>query len=288
MRSDAAARQPSPPACLPSPARHFLGNRFVYWVVSQRAGGLSVGINVNPDKRCNFDCVYCEVDRREKGGPARLPVAEMLVELQTLLTSIHEGRLVRPGGSGGALLSFKEVALSGDGEPTLSPNFREIAEGVVGLRARHLFPVFKIVLITNGTGLHLPPVQAGLAVLNRTDEIWVKLDVGTQAGLELVNRTDIPLDDVLKNIRDLGQDRPIVIQSLFPLVGGVEPAPEEIDAYVDCLAELKEAGARISLVQVYSAHRPAMNSVCGHLPLRSLSHIARAIRERTGLNAEVF
>lgn len=288
MRSAASLHLPSPPACQPLPARNFSGNRFVYCVISQRAGGLSVGINVNPDKRCNFDCVYCEVDRTQRGGPARLPVAEMLDELEKLLTAVHAGRLEEAGGAAGGLLGFKEVALSGDGEPTLSPNFREITEAVAGLRARHRFPAFKIVLITNGTGLHLPQVRAGLAVLTRTDEIWVKLDAGTQAGLERVNRTEIPLEEVLKNIRELGRERPIVIQSLFPLVDGAEPPPGEITAYIDRLRELHEAGTRISLVQVYSAHRPAMNSACAHLPLRSLSQIARAIRERTGLNAEVF
>lgn len=289
MRLHATSRPPSPLACHPLPARNFFGNRFVYCVISQRAGGLSVGINVNPDKRCNFDCVYCEVDRTTRGGPARLPAAAMLAELEKLLAVVNEGRLEELGNSfspGG--LPFKEVALSGDGEPTLSPNFREITEAVAGLRARRLFPAFKIVLITNGTGLHLPPVQAGLAVLNAADEIWVKLDAGTQSGMERVNRTEIALDDVLKNIRELGQQRSIVIQSLFPLVDGVEPFPAEIDAYVDRLLELKQAGTRISLVQVYSAHRPAMDSACAHLPLRTLSRIARSIRERTGLHAEVF
>lgn len=277
-------------ACHPLPARNFFGNRFVYCVVSQRAGGLSVGINMNPDKRCNFDCVYCEVDRTRRSGPARVPVAAMLVELERLLTAVNEGGLEDLGGTvaSGNLLAFKEVALSGDGEPTLSPNFCEITEAVAGLRARRIFPAFKIVLITNGTGLHLPRVRAGLSVLNQGDEIWVKLDAGTQAGMERVNRTDLPLESVLRNIRELGRQRPLVIQSLFPLVGGVEPSPDEIEAYLDCLCELKDAGARISLVQVYSAHRPAMDSACGHLPLRSLSRIARAIRERSGLNAEVF
>ena len=44
--------------------RDWLGNRFVYAVISARARGLSLGVNVNPDKKCNFDCSYCEVDRR--------------------------------------------------------------------------------------------------------------------------------------------------------------------------------------------------------------------------------
>lgn len=288
MHPDAATRLPSPPACQPLPARNFYGNRFVYCVISQRAGGLSIGVNMNPDRRCNFDCVYCEVDRTKEGGPIRLPVAEMLGELEKLLAVVYEGRPEQPGSAAAGLLSFKEVALSGDGEPTLSPNFREIAESVAGLRARRVFPPFKIVLITNGTGLHLPQVRAGLEVLNAGDEIWVKLDVGTQAGLERINRTSLPLENLLKNIRELACQRPVVIQSLFPLVGGVEPSPEEIEAYTGCLCELKEAGAQISLVQVYSAHRPAMDSACAHLPLRRLSSIARIVRERTGLNVEVF
>ena len=69
---------------------------------------------------------------------------------------------------------------------------------------------------------------------------------------------------------------------------GAEPAVEEIDAYIDRLRGLKEAGARIEYVQVYSAHRPAIHPDCGHLPLRSLSAIAKRVREETGLRAEVF
>lgn len=277
----------SSPACLPLPARNFFGNRFVYCVISQRAGGLSIGINMNPDKRCNFDCVYCEVDRTLPGGPARVPVPPMLAELENLLTLVAEGRLTElPGIPAG--LDFKEVALSGDGEPTLCPNFREIAEAVVGLRARRHHPFFKIVVITNGTGLHLPQVRAGLDTLHPRDEIWIKLDAGTPAGFESINRSDVPLEHVLKNIRELGRQRAIVIQSLFPLFEGAGPDEDEIAAYVGCLRELREAGARIELVQVYSAHRPAMNARCGHLPLRMLSLIARRVRDAAGLPAEVF
>ena len=86
----------------------------------------------------------------------------------------------------------------------------------------------------------------------------------------------------------LGRRRPVVIQSLFPLLDGREPSPENLEQYVQRLQELKEAGAQISLVQVYSAHRPAVHQNCGHLPLRSLSRIAQHVREVTGLRTEVF
>jgi hypothetical protein len=131
-------------------------------------------------------------------------------------------------------------------------------------------------------------VHAGIEILTSSDEIWVKLDAGTQRGMDLVNRTAVRIETVMENIIKLGRERPIVIQSLFPQMYGAEPSIEEIDAYLNRLCELKNAGAKIDYVQVYSAHRPAIHPNCGHLPLRSLSALARRIREETGLHAEVF
>jgi wyosine [tRNA(Phe)-imidazoG37] synthetase (radical SAM superfamily) len=186
------------------------------------------------------------------------------------------------------LLELKEVALSGDGEPTLCPNFREVIEGVAHVRAAGRWPFFKIVLITNATGLHLPHVRSGIDILTSYDEVWAKLDVGTQRAMDSVNRADVRIETVIENIANLGRIRPIVIQSLFPLLRGAEPAPDEIDAYIARLLELRDAQARIDCVQIYSAHRPAVHPDCGHLPLRSLSAIAKRVRDETGLRAEVF
>ncbi len=284
------ARSASPPLCLPLPSRNFLGNHFVYFVLSQRAGGLSIGINMNPDKRCNFDCAYCEVDRSHRGASSRVNISILTTELQNALQMARDGRLGELGYSqtNSGLLLFKEVALSGDGEPTLCPNFRQIIESVVCLRSRHHLPFFKIVLITNASGLHLPGVEVGVDLLTPGDEVWAKLDAGTQACMEVVNSPEVSLETVLANILELGRRRPVIIQSLFPLIHGGEPPDDEIAAYAQRLLELKDAGAQIPLVQIYSAHRPAMNVECAHLPLRSLSRIARTVREVSGLNAEVF
>ncbi len=273
------------------PPRNFLGNRFVYCVISQRARGLSIGVNMNPDKRCNFDCVYCEVDRRKHGGARRVDVAQMRCELEGTLALYRDGGLDKLPAyrkTPPDLLRLKEVALSGDGEPTLCQNFCEVVEAVAHIRARGRLPFFKIVLITNCTGLQLPDVRAGIAILTSRDEIWAKLDAGTQTYMNHVNRADISLAEVLENIVAIGNERPIVIQSLFPLIDGMEPSVNEIDAYLARLRELQNRGAQIDLVQIYSAHRPAFHSGCGHLPLRSLSAIARRVREETGLRAEVF
>jgi wyosine [tRNA(Phe)-imidazoG37] synthetase (radical SAM superfamily) len=268
-------------------------------VISQRAHGLSIGVNLNPDKFCNFDCVYCEVDRRTVPTNTEIDLDVLAAELENMLGRACGGRMRELPGYESVpedLLKLKEVALSGDGEPTLCPMFAEVLQTVVHVRAKCMFPFFKLVLITNATGLHLTHVQEGLKLLTREDEIWAKLDVGTQACLEQINRPkssllncpQVTLEHVMDNILALGKQRPVVIQSLFPSVAGQGPAPDEITAYAERLKELKQAGAQISLVQIYSAHRPPAGPNCGHLPLRSLSDIARHVRQITGLKTEVF
>src|SRR5437870_3906277 len=147
------------------PPRAFLGNRFVYAVISQRARGLSIGINMNPDKFCNFDCAYCEVNRVPSSSYHDVDLKALSVELEGLLMLNFQGKLrdlpyfrTVPE----ELMALREVALSGDGEPTLSRNFEEIVREVVHIRSRMKFPFYKIVLITNASGLDRPEVRVGL------------------------------------------------------------------------------------------------------------------------------
>jgi wyosine [tRNA(Phe)-imidazoG37] synthetase (radical SAM superfamily) len=269
----------------------FLDNRFVYVVVSARARGLSIGVNMNPDKKCNFDCVYCEVNRTVPSREPRLDVDVMAAELKKTIAFVRAGRLrERPcyRAMPDDLLQLRHVALSGDGEPTFAPNFAEALQAVVHVRALTNSSFFKLVLITNATGLDQPHVQHGIKHYTKLDEIWAKLDGGTQAYLNRVNKPDVSLDKILSNILLIGRQRPIVIQSLFPAINGEEPPLEEIDQYAHRLLDLKNAGAQISLVQIYSATRPTPRSESGHLPLKCLSRIAQTVRQVSGLKAEVF
>ena len=271
--------------------RDFLNNRFVYLTLSARARGLSVGINMNPDKKCNFDCIYCEVRRDHPPYEGQLDVDDMAVQLNRTLEFVLSGRLREsPAYSGipDQLLKLRHVTLSGDGEPTFAANFVEAVQAIVHIRALGSFPFFKLVLITNATGLDQPQVQEGLRYFTRSDEIWAKLDGGTQAYLDKVDKIGMPLEKILANILSLARQRPVTIQSLFPSIDGEEPAPEEIEQFALRLKELKEGGAQIPLVQIYSATRPTPNSRCGHLPLKTLSRIAQTVRQVAGLHAEVF
>lgn len=271
--------------------RDSLSNRFVYLTVSPRARGLSVGVNLNPDRRCNFDCVYCEVDRRRAEPNASVDLSVLAAELESTINLVRSGKLSeRPPYTRlpADLLLLRHVAISGHGEPTLSPQFLGAVETVVHVRAVSEGPFFKIVLITNGSNLDADAVQDGIRLLTSQDEIWVKLDAGTPAHMNLVNKPEIPFEKVLSNILLVGRRRGIVIQSLFPAIDGAGPNQQQIDDYALQLEELVAAGAQIQLVQIYSATRPVVNAHCGHLPLRALSDIARRVRDITGLKVEVF
>lgn len=271
--------------------REFFGNRFVYAVVSPRAGGLSIGVDMNPDKCCNFDCEYCEVNRQSRADERSLDVEVMADELRRMLELAESGGLkVFPCYANVPLelLQLRHVALSGDGEPTLCPNFLDAVHAVIHVRALGKFQFFKIVLLTNATGLDLGDVRDGLRLFTPRDEIWAKLDAGTQAYMDRVNHPDCSLEEILANILSAARQRPVIIQSLFSLLDNQGPSEEEIERYTERLRDLKNAGAQIPLVQIYSAARPMARPGCGHLSLGALTRIARRVREVSGLRAEVF
>jgi wyosine [tRNA(Phe)-imidazoG37] synthetase (radical SAM superfamily) len=159
---------------------------------------------------------------------------------------------------------------------------------VAHIRARSKFPFFKVVLITNASCLDRPEVQTALNMFTSRDEIWAKLDAGTQSYFDLVNRSNVPLEKILANILLTARKRPVIIQSLFSSIDNFAPPANEIVEYANRLRELKENGAQIAQVQIYSATRPTDSVRIGHLPLRTMSEIAATVRKIAGLRAEVF
>ena len=271
--------------------RDFLGNRFVYLYVSSRTGGLAIGVNMNPDGLCDFNCAYCEVDRAKLPRDATLELDRLAEELRATLDFVHSDRLQTRtcfGALPPELRRLRQVTLTGDGEPTLSPVFCGAVETVLHLRAVCRLPFFKLVLVTNCSALDQPHVQQGLQQFTRNDEIWVKLDVGTQAGFTRVNRAPDTLERILRNILLVARERPVVIQTMLARINGENLSATEVLEYIARLRELRDAGARISSVQIYSANRPTPNADCQHLPLKTLSDIAQQVRAATGLKVAVF
>jgi wyosine [tRNA(Phe)-imidazoG37] synthetase (radical SAM superfamily) len=256
--------------------------QFVRPRLCPRTRGVCLEVDLNPDCRCQFDCIYCSVDRRAREPFRKVDVHRLIEELTEQLSAAGTDPVTGRG-------IIQHVVVSGGGEPTVSPQFAEAMEGILHLRALRQHPFFKIVLMTNAVALHEPVVARTLKLLCRDDEIWVKLDAGSPAWMEVVNRPESPaFERVLTNLRHLGRQRPIVVQSLFPQVSGKTVSPLEIENYARLLKQLADDGVQIAQVQIYSASQPTNEPSCGHLPLRTLSDIVRQVRQHTGLKVEVF
>jgi wyosine [tRNA(Phe)-imidazoG37] synthetase (radical SAM superfamily) len=262
---------------------------YVYPFIGRRSGGLSIGVNLCPDGRCNFNCVYCQIDRTRAPQVHVLDLERLGAELRTLLT-LRERIFDEPEfrGVDPTLRRLRDIAFSGNGEPTASPRFRAAVELVVGLRGDLELNDAKIVVITNASRLRHAEVEAALERLDPNNgEIWAKLDAGTQAYFEKVNRSAFQLDEIVGNIAHAARVRPIVIQSMFMAMHGQGPTPVEIDAYIQRLRDLLERGARLKLVQVYTvARRPAEDWI-SPLDARVLEAIAERVRA-AGAPAAVY
>lgn len=273
-------------------ARQFSDFTFVYPVISRRSRGLSIGINLNPDKVCNFDCVYCEVDRRVPGKVAKLDLNQMRDELIAMIRFARDGGLANePRFNEVPWLTrdIKDLAFSGDGEPTMIHNFAECVEIVAGVKRGEALDRTKIVLITDAAGLDKADVKRGLAIMDANQgEVWGKLDAGTEDYFRLVNRTTVRFDRILKNLLETARQRPIVIQSLFIQISGERMPAAELEAYCERLRELSVQGARIKEVHAYTVARPAAEATVTRLGKQELEAIAGTIRERTNLPVLAF
>jgi len=276
--------------------RHWESFRFVYPVLSRRSHGISIGINTNPDKVCNFDCIYCQVDRTAPSPVQDFNLAAAEEELRAMLDILKSGELAQHPPFDSVppeKLQLNDFALSGDAEPTTLPNFSATIEMI----ARAKPPDAKIVLITDAGGLDRADVKRGLEIMDATNgEVWAKLDAGTEEYFRLISRTKIPLARILKNITACAAARPIVIQSLFMNVHGVGPSSEEITAYCQRLRDIVTAGGQIKLVQVYTIARKPMTMVDGvpawqfvtALSDAEVDAITARVRQETGIGAESF
>jgi wyosine [tRNA(Phe)-imidazoG37] synthetase (radical SAM superfamily) len=249
-------------------------------------------VNLNPDKVCNFDCIYCQVDRTTESETRFVETDQLLEELDAALELATSGRIYEQEPFSRVpepLRRLNDIAFSGDGEPTTYTNFDEIVAACAEVKRRHNLGDVKLVLITNASMFHRPHVQRGLAILDANNgEIWAKLDAGTEAYYDLVERTRIPFRQVLDNIARAARVRPLVIQSIFMKIEGEPPSDSEIEAFCDRLKEIVAGGGRISLVQVYTVARPPAESYVTALSNDQVDSIVARVQQRTGLEAAAF
>lgn len=272
-------------------SRSWRDNRYVYPVISRRSKGLSVGVNLNPDKACNFDCIYCSVDRTIPSTLRDVDLGALTDELTHMADLVTSGDLFRQppfDQTPERLRRWNDIALSGDGEPTAYPRFNDALNTISAIHESHDLHSVKIVLITNATLFHRPAVAEGLRFLDRHNgEIWAKLDAGTEEYYRTVERTAIPLARVLDNILFAGRERPIVIQSLFMNIHDTPPTAAEVDQYVQRLIDLRNGGCQIKLVQVYTVARDTAEKYVMPLNHSQVDAIAEQTRA-AGFTVEGF
>ena len=273
-------------------SRNFEQNRFVYPVISRRSGGVSIGVNLNPDKVCNFDCIYCQVDRTRQSETRFVETDALLTELRGVLELVVSGdlfELQRFSETPPSMRRLNDIAFSGDGEPTTFRNFDEIIQACAKVRQDVGAIKSKMVLITNASMFHRPHVQNGLEILDRNcGEIWAKLDAGTEEYFQIIDRTKFTLKHVTDNLVLAAKLRPIVIQSLWMRVDDEPPTIDELEAYSDRLNAIVSAGGEIKLVQIYTVARQPAESYVSPLTNDEVDFWVNEVRRRTRLNVAGF
>jgi wyosine [tRNA(Phe)-imidazoG37] synthetase (radical SAM superfamily) len=258
-------------------------NRYVYAVLSRRSGGVSIGINLNRDKVCNFDCVYCQVDRRLPGNDRRVDLEILECEIKDILHKVKSGALFAQAPFSGVEKQFQKVtdiAFSGDGEPTTCPQFNEAVELAIAAKREAGLPELKLLLITNATMFHRAKVKRVLSLLDENQgEIWAKLDAGTELYYHRVDVTTIPFERILSNLLEAARRRPIVIQSLFIRLYGSSPDAGEIEAYCNRLRKIVSGGGKIKLVQVHTVARAPAQPYVTPLSDKEVDDIAARVRQ---------
>jgi wyosine [tRNA(Phe)-imidazoG37] synthetase (radical SAM superfamily) len=272
--------------------RRFDALRFAYPVVSRRSKGLSLGLNVNPDKVCNFDCPYCQVDRTVAPLDTAVDFDVMLAEVENLLAMVASGELWRHprfADTPPALRRLNDLAFAGDGEPTIYPRLKDAIEGVQAIRERHRLMDAKVIVLTNALVLNRPGVMDALRALdNGPYEIWAKLDGGTQGWFERMAGRKVSLDAVTNNILACSRELEVTIQSLVPTLDGQDPGDAEIRALGERVEGIRRAGGRLRLLQLYTTARKPANERIGMIEDARLDEMGEILRQQTSVPVEVF
>lgn len=259
------------------------GLTYVYAVRSRRTGGVSIGINLSPNSACNWRCAYCQVPGLTRGKSPRIDLDRLERELLDVLGRGARGELVADtNGGAGEGATMRDVAFSGNGEPTTSPDFPGAVDRVGQVLARTNLAL-PVILITNGSMLGKEPVRAAVRRLGDLGgRVWFKLDRATAAGMLEVNGTRVVPARHRERLRVASSLCPTWVQSCFFTRRGEPPPADEVDAYVTALGELVREGAALRGVLLYTLARRSEQpegDTLGALDAAWLEALAARLRE---------
>ena len=268
--------------------RDSAGLRYVYPVISRRAGGVSVGINLNVNNACNWACVYCQVDNLTRGGPPPIDLDLLERELAGFLEDALHGEFMSRQVPADAR-HLMDVAFSGNGEPTSAAEFDEAVFRVGDvLRRFGLAGKLPVRLITNGSMLHRPNVQRGVRMIGELGgEIWFKVDRALAADVTAINGVPLDGERITRNLERCAGLATTWVQTCWFALDGQAPDAAARSAYC---ALLKPLAGRLAGVHLYGLARPSQQPAAprlGRLTAAELEEFAAEITKETGIRVNV-
>ncbi len=268
--------------------RDSAGLRYVYPVVSRRAGGVSVGINLNVNNACNWACAYCQVENLTRGGPPPIVLDLLETELAGFLeAALHGDFMAREVPEGSRQLV--DVAFSGNGEPTSAAEFADAVIRVRDVLRQHgLAGRLPVRLITNGSLLHRSRVQEGIRILGEMGgEVWFKLDRALAGEAEAINGVPMDAGKVVRNLGRCAHLASTWVQTCWFALDGEAPGPVSRAAYC---ALLKPLAPKLAGVHLYGLARPSLQPAAPRLKRLSagaMEAFAEEVRKETGIRVVV-
>ncbi|MDR0529671.1 MAG: radical SAM protein [Zoogloeaceae bacterium] len=268
--------------------------RYVYPVLSRRARGVSIGVNLNINRACNWACTYCQVEGLRRGAPDPVEIPRLVKELRHFLRLAREPDYLARHVRDEALRRLADVAFSGDGEPTGAKEFPEIVEAVTALlREMELSEQLPIRLITNGSLIERRATQKGISRLAEAKgEVWFKVDRGSAAGMLAVNQTRSQPEIVLRRLLLCARLAPTWAETCWFAQNGRAPDAAEEEAYLALIARAAPFIRGIHLYGLARQPRPealeGASAALSRLSPEKIQSWGETIAKRTGVRVEIF
>ena len=213
-------------------SRELSGLKYIYSVISRRAGGLSIGVNLNINNACNWQCIYCEIPNLTRGTPPPIELDVLEKELRFFLNEIIHGDYMEKNV---ALEDrhLKDIAFSGNGEPTSADEFPEVISIVKKILGEfNLLHKLKVRLITNGSLMHQAPVIKSVEMLKEMNgEVWFKVDAATEESIKAINQVNLKPHQILERLKNSANACPTFVQTCIFTIDGEGLSRKDVDAF---------------------------------------------------------
>jgi len=267
--------------------RNIFDSKYVYPVVSRRAGGLSLGVNLSTNNACNWQCIYCEIPNLTRGGPEPIEIELLKDELNFWIDQIINSNFLKENTPPGT--TFADVALSGNGEPTAAPEFLDVLEIIIAsLKEHKLIDKIPVRLITNGS--FISKKKECLNIFNQYHgEVWFKIDAADEDSIKLINQVNLNPNSMINNLKKCAEACQTVIQTCLLKINHQVPTNDFLKNYSKLIKPYERL---IKKIDLYSLARPSLQNnqdiTIERLSLDELNNIKNILQKQLTIKIDVF